>query len=169
VAFATGAEAIQADMQALLEKFDLTPPELLQDDNIELAEVFRWLRAYMAMADSGSHFFGNLSEAVVAHTLSAAVCGLLPAKAGSFGATTEIQLRTLHDKTFQWPSLESMRPEALPVLSKNIMKNFVETFFQERGCGLVSLEATRLKEHVSSCSSHVFEPLRFRLLIVFLF
>jgi hypothetical protein len=53
-----------------------------------------------------------------------------------------------------------MRPEVLPVLPKNIAKNFAETFFRERGRGLVQLEGERLKEQVNgillSIASHHF-------------
>ena len=102
-----------------------------------MAELFWWLRTCVAMADSFSSFFGDLSAAVAARTLSVAVCGLLPAEAGNADTILKAQLHTLRDRSFPWPPVESVRPKALPALPKNIAKNFVETFFCEKGHGLV--------------------------------
>ena len=70
---------MQADLHNLLEKFELEPPEQSQEENIEVSELFRWVRACVAMANSGADFKCKLSATVAARTLSATVCGLLPA------------------------------------------------------------------------------------------
>ncbi|KAG2571459.1 uncharacterized protein LOC120640649 [Panicum virgatum] len=147
---ASGAELLQADIHNLLERFGLTPPELSEEDNVGVAELFRWLRVCVAMADTGSLFYGDLSAAIAARALSASVCGLLLADSGNSGSITKAQLRTLCDRSFQWPSAEAMRPEVLPALPNNIAKNFAETFFRERGRGLVQLEGECLKEQLQA-------------------
>jgi len=57
------------------------------------------------------------------------------------------QLRLLRDASFEWPLLDSLRPEALPVLLKNIVKNFAK-YFHEKGRGLVDVELERMKDQV---------------------
>ena len=85
---------------------------------------------------------------VAARTLSAAVCRLLPAKSsGSSSGIVKAQPRLLRDASFEWPSLDSLRPESLPTLPKNIAKNFAK-YFHEKGRGLVDLELERMKDQV---------------------
>ena len=43
--------------------------------------------------------------------------------------------------------MDSLRPEALPVLPKNIAKNFAK-YFHEKGQGLVDVELERMKNQV---------------------
>ena len=111
-------------------------------------ELFRWIRASLAMARSGADFKCELSTTVTTQTLSAAVCRLLLAE-GSSSSTgiQKAQLRFLRDASFEWPPLDSLRPESLPTLPKNIAKNFAK-YFHEKGRGLVDFELERMKEHV---------------------
>jgi hypothetical protein len=39
---------MQVDMHGLLGKFALDPPEMSQEETIEVAELFRWIRASLA-------------------------------------------------------------------------------------------------------------------------
>jgi len=138
---------VQADLHGLLEKFSIVPPDLSQGDHVEVAEPFSWIRACVVMADSGSDFKCELSATIAVRTLSAAVCGLLPAGASPSGCVTKAQLRCLRDPSFEWPSLDSLRPEALPPLPKNIAKNFA-AYFHENGHGLVHVEMLHMKDQV---------------------
>ena len=100
------------------------------------------------MARSGADFKCELSATVAVRTLSAAVCRLLPAESnGSSSSIVKAQLRLLRDASFEWPSLDSLCPESLPTLSKNIAKNFAK-YFHEKGRGLVDVELERMKDHV---------------------
>ena len=113
-----------------------------------MAELFRWIRASLAMARSGADFKCELSATVVACTLSAAVCHLLPVESsGSSSGIVKAQLRLLRDASFEWPSLVSLCPVSLPTLPKNIAKNFLK-YFHEKGRGLVDLELERMKYQV---------------------
>ena len=104
------------------------------------------------MARSGADFKCELYATVVARTLSAAVCRLLPPESiESSSGIVKAQLRLLRDASFEWPSLDSLCPESLPTLSKNIAKNFAK-YFHEKGWGLVDLELERMKDLVpASC------------------
>jgi len=135
-------------MHGLLGKFALDPPEISQEENVEVAELFRWIRASLAMARSSADFKCELSAMVATRTLSAAVCRLLPTESsGSSSRIVKAQLRLLRDASFEWPSLDSLRPESLPTLPKNIAKNFAK-YFHEKGRGLVDLELERMKDQV---------------------
>ena len=91
---------------------------------------------------------GDLSTAVAVRSLSTAVCKMLPEGSGAEASLTKTQLRTMRDSTFVWPSLEEVRPEALPALPKNIAKNFTASFFKTHGKDIVRGEAKRLRRQV---------------------
>ena len=147
-AISSFADLVQTDIHGLLAKFAIDPPEISQEENVEVAELFRWIRASLAMARSGADFKCELSATVAAHTLSAAVCRLLPAESSaSSTGIVKAQLRLLRDSCFEWPSLDSLRPEALPALPKNIAKNFAK-YFHEKGRLLVDVELERMKDQV---------------------
>ena len=100
------------------------------------------------MARSGADFKCDLSATVAARTLSVAICRLLPAEssASSMGIV-KAQLRLLRDSCFEWPSLDSLRPEALSALPENISKNFAK-YFHEKERLLVDVELERMKDQV---------------------
>jgi len=145
----------------LLDKFGLEPPELSQEEDVEISVLFRWVRACVVMAESGTNFRCELSATVAARTLSAAICGLLPAEGSSSTGILKAQLRLLRDSSFEWTSLNSLRPDALPVLPKNIAKNFAK-YFHEKGRGLISLELECMTDQVilRHFLGHLF-PLRY--------
>ena len=135
-------------MHGLLGKFAIDPPEISQEENVEVAELFRRIHASLALARSGADFKCELSATVAVHTLKAAICHLLPAESsGSSSGIVKAQLRLLRDASFEWPSLVSLCPVSLPTLPKNIAKNFLK-YFHEKGRGLVDLELERMKDQV---------------------
>ena len=99
------------------------------------------------MPRSGVDFKCELSATVAARTLSAAVCSLLLVESSSSTGILKAQLWLLRDASFEWPSLDSLRPEALPALPKNIAKNFTK-YFHEKGRLLVDVELERMKDQV---------------------
>jgi hypothetical protein len=74
-------------------------------------------------------------------SLSIAICRLLPAGGRADATFMKAQLRSMRDASFEWPSPEEFRPDALPPLPKNIAKNFTGTFFKMSGRDLVRAEA----------------------------
>ena len=152
---------MQADLHGLLDKFGLEPPELSQEEDVEVSELFHWVRACAAMAKSGADFRCELSATVAVRTLSATICDMLPAEGSSLTGILNAQLWLLRDSSFEWTSLNSLRPDALRVLPKNIAKNFAE-YFHKKGRGLVSLELEHMTDQVilRHFLGHLF-PLRY--------
>jgi chromosome segregation ATPase len=82
-AISSFTDLVQANMHGLLAKFSIDTSEISQEENIKVAELFRWIRASLAMVRSGADCKCELSAMVAARTLSAAVCRLLPAESSS--------------------------------------------------------------------------------------
>ena len=141
---------LQSEVHSLLERFGIEAPPLAGEDanSVELVELFRWLRCCVAMTDCGSQFYGELNAGIAARSLIAAVCSLLDAPAGGEASVTKSKLRTLRDPGVQWPSTKEVKPETLPALPLNIAKNFMATFFQERGREMVAHEGEHMKTQV---------------------
>ena len=74
---------MQTDIHGLLAKFAIDPPEISQEENVEVVELFRWIRASLAMARSGADFKCELYATVAARTLSSGICRLLPAESSA--------------------------------------------------------------------------------------
>lgn len=131
--------------------YGFTAPEIPRQ-GLNVSALFDWLRTYLAMLDAGGKLYGDLSAIVAACTLAASVCSLLPAEGVSPPTILKTQLRLLHDEKFEWPSEDAVRPESLHALSKNIAKNYVNTFINVRGYTLVRCEGLHLQSHVSFSS-----------------
>jgi hypothetical protein len=61
---------------------------------------------------------------------------------------SKTRLRTIRGPAVQWPSTEEVKPEALVALPRNIAKNFMATFFQEKWRELAAHEGERMKAQV---------------------
>ena len=135
-AIRAGAEPLQLDVAGFLRSLGLSAPDLSPMANsVSISELFRWLRACIAMATSGSRAMGDLSAAVAVRSLSATICKFIPAEGGAEAVVTKARLRSMRDLSFAWPSPDEVRPEALPPLPKNIAKSFTATFFQDKWSG----------------------------------
>jgi len=146
-AVAKGALLLQCEVHKLLERFGLDASPLAGEDvnAVELVEFFCWLWCCVAMIDCGSQLFGELNTGVAARSLMAVVCSLLEAPAGGKAAVSNTRLRSHLDTSVQWPSLDEVKPDTLAALPRNIAKNFMVTFYQERGRELVAHEGERMK------------------------
>ena len=100
------------------------------------------------MLEDGAHFHEYISAMVAVRTLSAAVYNLFPSEAGQASIVTKAQLRSLRDPSFRWPGEDTVNPDALPALAKNIAVCFMECFFKGEGCALVQREVERMKNQV---------------------
>ena len=140
----------QAIADEALGTFRHRCPQMTGEDanSVELIELFRWLRCCVAMTDCGSQFFGELNAGVAVRSLIAAVCSLIKAPDGGKAIFSKTKLRTLRDPSMQWHSADELKPEALGALPRNITKNFMATFFQEKGRELVAHEGARMKSQV---------------------
>ena len=138
-------------MHKLLEHFGIDALPLAGEDanSMELIELFRRLWCCVALTDCVSQIFRELNAGVAARSLIATVCSLLEAPAGGEASVTKAKLRTLRYPSVQWPSTDEVKPETLPAVPRNIAKNFMATFLQEKGRGLVAHEGERMKGQVS--------------------
>jgi hypothetical protein len=93
--------------------------------------------------------FGELGAAVGVHTLAYSVCSLAPPDRPSSEKTiSKSDLRRLTKENFEWPSDAELDVGRLPVLPKNLAKNFMNTFFARRGYQLTLDKSERLSAQV---------------------
>jgi hypothetical protein len=101
--------------------------------------------------------FGELGAAVGVRTLAYSVCSLVPADRSSSEKTiNKSDLWRLTKDNFEWPTDADLDVAQLPVLPKNLAKNFMNTFFAQRGYRLTMDESVRLsaqvrRSHLYSC------------------
>jgi hypothetical protein len=93
--------------------------------------------------------FGELEAAVRVHTLAYSVCSLVPAdRPLSEKTVSKSDIRRLTKDDYGWPSNAELEVSNLPVLAKNLAKNFMNTFFAERGSRLTLDESVCLSAQV---------------------
>jgi hypothetical protein len=81
--------------------------------------------------------FGEPGAAIRFRTLAYSVCSLVPADRPSSEKTvSKSDLRRLTKDDYGWPSDAELDVSKLPVLAKNLAKNFMNTFFTEHGSRL---------------------------------
>jgi hypothetical protein len=97
--------------------------------------------------------FDELGAAVGVRTLAYSVCSLIPADRPSSEKTVnKSDLRRLTKDDYGWPTDAELDVAQLPVLAKNLAKNFMNTFFAERGSRLTLDESVRLSAQVRRSS-----------------
>jgi hypothetical protein len=97
--------------------------------------------------------FGELGAAVGVRTLAYSVCSLIPAERPSSEKTvSKSDLQRLTKDDYQWPTDAELDVTQLPVLAKNLAKNFMNTFFTKRGSRLTLDESARLSAQVHRSS-----------------
>jgi hypothetical protein len=93
--------------------------------------------------------FRELGAAVGVRTLAYSVCSMIPADRPSSEKTvSKSDLPRLTKDNFEWPTDAELDMAQLPVLAKNLAKNFMNTFFAERGSRLTLDESVRLSAQV---------------------
>jgi hypothetical protein len=107
--------------------------------------------------------FGELGVAVGVRTLAYSVCSLVPADRPSSEKTiSKGDLRRLMKDNFEWPTDTELDVAQLPLLAKNLAKNFMNTFFAQCGFRLTLDELVRLSAQVRR--SHFY--FRFKIILV---
>jgi hypothetical protein len=77
------------------------------------------------------------------------VCSLVPSDRPSSEKTiSKSDLRRLTKDNFEWPTDADLDVGQLPMLPKNLAKNFMNTFFAQRGYRLTLDESARLSAQV---------------------
>jgi hypothetical protein len=99
--------------------------------------------------------FGELGAEVGVRTLAYSMYSLVPADSPSSKKTvSKSDLRCLTKDDYGWPSNAELDVLNLPVLAKNLTKNFMNTFFAERRSRLTLDESVRLSAQVRQNELH---------------
>jgi hypothetical protein len=102
------------------------------------------VNACFDLISMNTKIFGELGAAVEVRTLAYSVCSLVPSDRPSSEKTiSKSDLRLLTKENFEWPTDVDLDVGQLPVLPKNIAKNFMNTFFAQRGYRLTLDESAR--------------------------
>jgi hypothetical protein len=146
------AETLRTDILGLLGQCNLdAPPIPFLQGTVEA--FYEWVDACFDLVAMNTKIFGELGAAVGVHTLAYSVCSLVPADRPSSEKTiSKGNLRRLTKDNFEWPADANLDVAQLPVLPKNLAKNFMNTFFAQRGYRLTLDESARLGAQV--CRSH---------------
>jgi hypothetical protein len=155
-------ETLRTDILELLEQCNLgAPPTSFPRCTIEA--FYEWVSACFDLIAMNTKIFEELGAAVGVHMLAYSVCSLVPADRPSSEKTiSKGDLRRLTKDNFEWPSDAELDVAQLPVLAMNLTKNFMNTFFAQRGSRLTLDESVRLSAQVRR--SHFYY--RFKTLLV---
>jgi hypothetical protein len=93
--------------------------------------------------------FGDLGATVGVHMLAYPMSSLVPVnRPSSENTISKNDIRRLMKDDYGWPSDAELDVSKLPVLAKNLAKNFMNTFFAECGSRLTLGEYARLSAEV---------------------
>jgi hypothetical protein len=110
---------------------------------------YEWVRACFDLITMNTKIFGELGAAVGVRTLAYSACSLIPADRHSSEKTvSKNDLRRLRKDDYGWPADAELDMTQLPVLARNLAKNFMNTFFAERGSRLTLDESVHLSAQV---------------------
>jgi hypothetical protein len=142
------AEALRSDILELLGQCNLgAPPISFPQCTVEA--FYEWVNACFDLVSMNTKIFGELGAAVGVRTLAYSVCSLVPADRPSSEKTiSKGDLRRLTKDNFEWPTDAELDVAQLPVLAKNLAKNFMNTFFAQRRFRLTLDESVRLSAQV---------------------
>jgi hypothetical protein len=156
------AETLRTDILELLGQCNLgAPPTSFPQCTVEA--FYEWVSACFNLIAMNTKIFGDLGAAVGVRTLAYSVCSLVPADCPSSEKTiSKGDLQRLTKDNFEWPTDAALDITQLPVLANNLAKNFMNTFFAQRGFRLTLDESVRLSAQVRR--SHFY--FRFKTLLV---
>jgi hypothetical protein len=150
------AEALRTNILQLLSQCNLgAPPIPFPQCTVE--SFYEWVNACFDLIAMNTKIFGELGASVGVRTLAYSVCSLVPSDRPSSEKTiSKSDLRRLPKDNFEWPTDADLDVAQLPVLPKNLTKNFMNTFFAQCGYRLtldesVRLSAQVLRSHFCSC------------------
>jgi hypothetical protein len=155
-------ETLRTDILELLEQCNLgAPPTSFPRCTVEA--FYEWVSACFDLIAMNTKIFEELGAAVGVRMLAYSVCSLVPADRPSSEKTiSKGDLRRLTKDNFEWPTDAELDVAQLPVLAMNLTKNFMNTFFAQRGSRLTLDESVRLSAQVRR--SHFYY--RFKTLLV---
>jgi hypothetical protein len=142
------AETLHSDILELLGQCNLEAlPIPFPQCTVEA--FYEWVDACFDLVAMNTKIFGELGAAVGVRTLAYSVCLLVPADRPSSEKTiNKSDLRRLTKDNYEWPADVDLDVTQLPVLPKNLAKNFMNTFFAQCGYRLTLDESARLSAQV---------------------
>jgi hypothetical protein len=142
------AETLRSDILELLGQcnLDASPTSF---PRCTVGAFYEWVSAYFDLIAMNTKIFGELGAAVGVRMLAYSICSLVPSDRSSSEKTiSKGDLRRLMKDNFEWPTDAELDVAQLPMLAKNLAKNFMNTFFAERGSRLTLDESVRLSAQV---------------------
>jgi hypothetical protein len=138
------AEILHSEVLELLGQCNLDVlPTLFPQCTV--GAFYEWVSACFDLITMNTKIFGEFGAAVGVHTLAYSVCSLVPVDRPSSEKTvSKNDLRRLTKDDYGWPVDAELYVTRLPVLAKN----FLNTFFAERGSRLTLDESVRLSAQV---------------------
>jgi hypothetical protein len=142
------AETLRTDILGLLGQCNLeAPPIPFPQCTVEA--FYEWVDACFDLVAMNTKIFGEFGAAVGVRTLAYSVCSLVPADRPSSEKTiNKSDLRRLTKDNYEWPADADLDVTQLPVLPKNLAKNFMNIFFAQRGYRLTLDKSARLSAQV---------------------
>jgi hypothetical protein len=142
------AEALRTDILELLGQCNLgAPPIPFPQCTVE--SFYEWVNACFDLIAMNMKIFGELGAMVGVRTLAYSMFSLVPADRSSSEKTiSKSDVRRLTKDNYEWPTDADLNIAQLPVLAKNLAKNFMNTFFAQRGYRLTLDKSVRLSAQV---------------------
>jgi hypothetical protein len=142
------AETLRTDILELLGQCNLGAPPI-SFPRCTVEAFYEWVNACFDLVAMNTKIFEELGAAVGLRMLAYSVCSLVPTDLPSLEKTiSKGDLRRLTKGNFEWPTDAELDVAQLPVLSKNLAKNFMNTFFTQCGFRLTLDESVRLSAQV---------------------
>jgi hypothetical protein len=142
------AETLCSEVLELLGQCNLDAPPT-SFPRCTVGAFYEWVSACFDLITMNTKIFRELGATVGVRTLAYSVCSLVPVdRPFSEKTISKSDLRRLTKDNFEWPTDAELNLVQLPVLAKNLAKNFMNTFFSERGSHLTPDESVRLSAQV---------------------
>jgi hypothetical protein len=141
-------EVLCLEVLKLLGQCNLDAPQTFFPQ-CTVGAFYEWVSACFDLITMNTKIFGELGAAVGVRMLAYSLCSLIPVDRPSSEKTvSKNDLRRLTKDDYGWPADAELDVARLPVLAKNLAKNFMNTFFAERGSCLTLDESVHLSAQV---------------------
>jgi hypothetical protein len=142
------AEVLHDEVLELLGQCNLEAPPT-SFPQCTVGSFYEWVSACFDVVAMNTKIFSELGAIVGVRTLAYSVCSLVPVDRSSSEKTvSKSDIRRLTKNDYEWPRDAKLDVSKLPVLAMNLAKNFMNTFFAERGSRLTLDESVRLSAQV---------------------
>lgn len=145
---ARGAKGLHDDIIRTLKFFNLPPP-LFSVRSCIILQFYDWVSVCVELLCKRRKMYGELSATVGVRALTHSMCSLFPSDAPlSEKSISKNDVHVLGKSSHVWPFDTKLSPEHMPILPKNIAKNFMMNFIKTRRDQLARDESERLSNQV---------------------